>query len=42
MGADLLALFLREPIQAFQRRRRVSATLHRQDLRPRRVAQIGH
>ena len=26
MGADLLALFLREPIQAFQRRRRVSAT----------------
>ena len=38
MGADLLALFLREPIQAFQRRRRVSATLHRQDLQ----AASGH
>ena len=42
MGADLLALFLREPLQALQRRRSVSATLHRQDLRPSRVAQVGH
>ena len=42
MGADLLALFVPEPLQALQRRRRVLATLHRQDLRPSRVAQIGH
>jgi len=42
MGAHLAVLFLREPVQAPQRRGRVPAALHRQDPRPRRVAQVSH
>lgn len=42
MGLNPLTLFFRESVQAFQGGIAVLATLHRQDLRPRRIAQVGH
>ena len=38
----MLTLFLRESVQALEGSIAVLATLHRQDLAPRRIAQVGH